>query len=122
MEISNKQKQVNKLLGEIISEVLVKEFDFKQGVLVSVHHVVTSPDFQDTKVYLSVLPDEYAKDIVAYVNEKKHIVKQATVKQIKNKFRRMPELRFYLDDSIAYAEKMDELFNKINKNNPNDFE
>jgi ribosome-binding factor A len=77
---------------------------------VTVTQVKVSPDLSVARVYLSVLKDKRAKDIVAHLQDSMHEVRGKLGGRIRTQARRIPELKFFLDDTMDYVEKMNTLF------------
>lgn len=82
--------------------------------LVTISKVIMSPDLKLAKVYLSFLGNkEPAEKCVEKINNKKKHIRYLLAKQIILKY--MPDLIFYNDDTLEYADKMQKLINDINK-------
>jgi ribosome-binding factor A len=79
------------------------------GVLVSVTRCRISPDLSICTAYLSVFPSEKAEEIVKNVNANAKTVRYELGTRVRNQLRIIPELRFFVDDSLDYVERIDEL-------------
>ncbi len=79
------------------------------GVLVSVSACRISPDMSICRVYLSVFPSEKAEEIVGNVNTNQKQVRYELGQRMRHQLRIIPELKFFVDDSLDYAEHIDEL-------------
>lgn len=79
------------------------------GVLVSVSHVRISPDLSVCRGYLSVFPSERGEEIVANINANVKTVRFELGKRVRHQLRIIPELKFFIDDSLDYIEHIDEL-------------
>jgi ribosome-binding factor A len=112
MESTRLQKisrQLQKDLGEILQRL---DKDVLKGKMVSVTVVRVSPDLSLAKVYLSIFPSEGAQ---AFVDELRHHVKHIRNllgQRVRNQLRIVPELAFFIDDSIDYVNRIDELLKK----------
>ncbi len=102
------ERQIQKDLGEIF----LSQTKAMHGVLVSVTKVRISPDLGLAKAYLSIFPSEKGKEIVSAVNTNKKAIRYDLGQRVKNQLRKVPELVFYLDDSLDYLENIDHLLNK----------
>jgi ribosome-binding factor A len=82
------------------------------GVLVSVSAVRISPDMSVCRVYLSVFPSERSAEIVANINNNMKQVRLELGNRVRHQLRIIPELKFFVDDSLDYIEHIDELLKK----------
>jgi len=76
---------------------------------VSVTRVKISPDLSVCTAYLSVFPSEKGEEIIANVNKNMKTIRYELGTRIRNQVRIIPELRFFIDDSLDYIEHIDEL-------------
>lgn len=79
------------------------------GLLVSVSTVRISPDMSVCRVYLSVFPSGKSKEVVDNINSNVKSVRYELGKRLRFQLRIIPELRFFVDDSLDYIEHIDEL-------------
>ena len=79
------------------------------GVLVSVSAVRISPDLSVARAYLSIFPSEKANEIIKNINENIKSVRYELGTRVRHQLRIIPELKFFVDDSLDYLEKIDEL-------------
>ena len=79
------------------------------GVLVSVSAVRISPDLSVCRGYLSVFPSEKGSEIVETLNQNSKSIRFELGNRVRHQLRIIPELRFYIDDSLDYLERIDEL-------------
>ena len=82
------------------------------GVMVSVTRVKISPDLSICTAYLSVFPSEKGEEIVKNVNSNVKTIRYDLGQRIRNQVRIIPELRFFIDDSLDYIDHIDELLKK----------
>ena len=81
------------------------------GKMISVTVVRVSPDLGLAKVYLSIFPsDKQAEELKAIESEKSKVRNELGLR-IKKQVRKIPDLHFYIDDSLDYAENIDRLLN-----------
>lgn len=102
------ERQIQKDLGEIF----LAQTRQMPGVLVSVTGVRTSSDLSLSKAYLSIFPSEKGEEILSNINLRKKSVRYELGLRIGKQVRRIPELVFFLDDSLDYLDKIDQLLNK----------
>jgi|MGYP000694263354 ribosome-binding factor A len=80
--------------------------------MVSVTKVRVSPDLSICTAYLSVFPSEKGEEILKNINANEKTIRFDLGKKVRNQLRIIPELRFFLDDSLDYLEHIDELLKK----------
>ena len=68
-----------------------------------------SPDLSVCRVYLSVFPSERAEEIVGNINANQRQVRYELGTRVGKQLRIIPELKFFVDDSLDYAQHIDEL-------------
>jgi ribosome-binding factor A len=77
--------------------------------MLSVTAVRVSPDLSYAKVYLSIFPSASAEQVLKSIDEHNKSIRFVLGKKIGKQMRIVPELRFFLDDSLDYIEKIDKL-------------
>lgn len=82
------------------------------GTMVTVTIVRVAPDFSFAKVYLSVFGNLEPQECIDFLATNNKMVRGELGKKVKNQLRIVPELAFYIDDSLDYAEEIDELLKK----------
>lgn len=83
-----------------------------RGVLVSVSICRISPDMSICRAYLSVFPSERAQEIVQNINNNVKPLRYELGTRVGKQLRIIPELKFFVDDSLDYAQHIDELLAK----------
>lgn len=107
---STRQKKISRLLLKEMSEVFQREArDVTIGALVTVTVVRISPDLGQAKVYLSIFPVDRAKEVHATITEHTSQLRFALGKRVGKQLRIIPELRFFVDDTLDYVENIDRL-------------
>jgi len=106
---TNRQKKIAGVLQKDLAEVLQGAArDGMKGVIISVTKVQVTSDLGLAKVYLSVFPQLKREIILKGVQENAPAIRYEMAKRVKNQLRRMPELTFYIDDSLDYIEDIDD--------------
>lgn len=77
------------------------------NLIISVSKVIVTTDLGVAKVYLSVFPTEKAAEILAAVKSNMPLIKHDLSQRVKLQLRKVPNLSFYIDDSLDYIEKID---------------
>lgn len=95
-----------------LSLIFQSQTRMMHGVLVSVTNCRVSPDLSICTAYLSVFPSEKASEILDNVNRNEKSIRYELGTRIRNQVRIIPELRFFVDDSLDYLERIDNLLKK----------
>jgi len=107
---SIRQEKVQALLLRELAQIFQRETALlPNGVMVTVTVVRVSPDLGFAKVYLSFLNAKEPDTLIKHINEHKGFYKNHLGKSIAKVVRVIPDLQFHVDDSLAYAQKIDEL-------------
>ncbi len=109
---TTRQNKVARLIQKELSEIFLLQTKLTHGILVSVSVVRISPDLSYARAYLSVFPPERSKEIVGNINANMKAVRYELGKRVRFQLRIIPELKFFVDDSLDYAEHIDELLKK----------
>lgn len=106
---STRQAKISRLLQKDLSEIFRMQTAKTHGVIVSVSAVRTSPDLSVAKVYLSIFPSDKSKEILDNIEASSRTIRYELAQQVRFQLRKVPELQFYLDDSLDYIENIDKL-------------
>ena len=114
MEEGKRQKQVGGLLNEELSNIFQRlGLNMIEGGMVSISSVKVTPDLLEARIYLSLFQVKDANAVMKKVEEMKWDIKKELAKRVKHQLRRIPELKFFHDDTLDQVFKMEELLNKI---------
>ena len=102
-------KEIQKHMAEIIRSKGMAAFG---GALVSVSGVKISPDLSIAKVYVSIFPSEKAETVMATLEENGKALRGELGSKVGKQLRIVPEIIFYLDNSLDYVEHIEELLKK----------
>lgn len=107
---SQRQKKIASVLQKDLVEVLqgAAREGGMSGVIISVTQVKVTVDLSIAKVFLSIFPIKQAKVLIDGIASNAPIIKHELAKRTKHQLRRMPELLFFLDDSLEYIDKIDQ--------------
>lgn len=109
-----RQKQVGELIRRNVSIILREEGSYIYGdALVTVTNVMVSPDMSQAKVYVSVYNTEEKQAVVLMIDEQITRIRQALAHRIKKHVRRIPEIFFFLDDTLDEMFRLNSLFDKL---------
>ena len=106
---SKRQAKIARLLQKELSEIFRRQTSALGGVIVSVSQVRVSPDLSIAKAYLSIFPSDKSNEILENIKSQSKTVRDERAQNVKEVLRKCPELQFYLDDSLDYAENIDRL-------------
>lgn len=109
---TTRQNKISRLVQKELSEIFLLQTKSMNGVLVSVSAVRISPDMSIARVYLSVFPSERSQEIVKNINDNMKSIRYELGTRVRHQLRIIPELKFFVDDSLDYAERIDELLKK----------
>jgi ribosome-binding factor A len=106
---STRQSKIARLIQKELSEIFLLQAKSMNGVLVSVTSVSVSPDLSIARVYISVFPSERGNEIVKNLNGNMKSIRFDLGNRLRHQLRIIPELKFFIDDSLDYLERIDEL-------------
>ena len=109
---TTRQNKITRLLQKELSDMFQRQTAAMPGVLVSVSKCRVSPDMSVCRGYLSVFPSERAEEIVGNINANVKSVRFELGKRVRMQLRIIPELKFFVDDSLDYDERIGELLAK----------
>ncbi|MBP3755888.1 MAG: 30S ribosome-binding factor RbfA [Prevotella sp.] len=104
-----RQNRIARLLQKELSTIFQSQTRMMHGVMVSVTRVRISPDLSICTAYLSIFPSEKAEEIITNINANNKTIRYELGTRVRNQLRIVPELRFFVDDSLDYIEHIDEL-------------
>lgn len=106
---TTRQNKIARLLQKELSEIFLLQTRSMHGVLVSVSAVRISPDLSIARVYLSIFPSEKGEELIKNINANMKSIRYELGTRVRFQLRIIPELKFFLDDSLDYLEHIDEL-------------
>ncbi len=106
---SNRLQKINRLILKELSDIFLLETKKMQGVLISVTQVRVTPDLGIAHAYLSFFPSEKGKELLGNINNNIKQIRFDLGKRVGKQLRVVPNLMFYLDDSLDYLENLDNL-------------
>ena len=112
--MSVRSNKISALIQEELSLIFLHKIQDPELGLVTITNVKVSPDLKIAKVYLSILDKEKREYVMNHVESLKGFIRTELAHRVRIK--NTPELNFYVDDTLDYVERMEELFNKIHKN------
>lgn len=106
---TNRQKKIGALLQTDLVDILQGEVrkNSISNLIISVSKVNVTSDLSIAKVYLSVFPSEKGPELLAAIKTNAPLIKHDLAQRVRLQLRRVPNLIFYIDDSLDYIEKID---------------
>lgn len=103
---TNRQKKIGALLQNDLVDILQGEVrkNAITNLIISVPKVSVTTDLSIAKVYLSIFPNEKADEILKAIRSNTPLIKHDLAQRVRQQLRKVPDLIFYLDDSLEYLE------------------
>ena len=117
---TKRQKQVAGLINEELNDIF-RRFNLlmMDGGMISISNVKITPDLFEARVYLSMFQIKDTQGALLKFEEKNKEIRKERGVRVRHQLRSIPELRFFIDDTLDYVFKMEELFEKIKKEDSN---
>ncbi len=112
---TTRQAKIARLIQKELSEILRLQTAKTHGIIISVSAVRISPDLSIAKAYLSVFPSAKAPEILENLTRNAKTIRYDLGQKVRFQLRKVPELAFYLDDSLDYIENIDNLLKEEEK-------
>ena len=109
--MSHRIDKVESLIKEEISLIFLYKLQDPALGFITITNVKLSPDLRIAKVYISVLDKEKRTEVLKKVESSKGYIRSELASRVKIKF--IPELKFFIDDTLDYVEKIEGLIKKI---------
>ena len=107
---TKRQQKIAKLLLKDLSEILQMEMRaVTSGALITVTKIVVSPDLYIARVYLSIFGVKNKEAKLKAVQQHKSEIRGLLGNRVRHQLRSIPELEFFIDDSLDYIQKIDNL-------------
>lgn len=107
---STRQKKIGRLIQKEMSEIFQREVrDVIMGTMVSVTVARISPDMSMAKVYLSIFPPTNKEEVFKSITQNSSKLRFLLGQRVGKQLRVIPDLQFFIDDSLDYIEKIDDL-------------
>ncbi len=107
-----RQNKIARLLQKELSSIFQSQTRQMRGVMVSVTRVRVSPDLSICTAYLSIFPSERGQELLDNIQQNIKAIRYDLGQRVRHQLRVIPELRFFIDDSLDYIDRIDELLKK----------
>jgi ribosome-binding factor A len=116
MEESKRQKQIAGVIQEEMNDIFLRMgLNMMDGGMVSISNVKITPDLLEARIYLSLFQLKDAAAALKKIEDRKSEIRKELGIRVKQQLRRIPELRFFKDDTLDQVFRMEEIFKKINE-------
>ena len=110
---TTRQQKISRQIQRDIAEILQKEGQaISNGAMITVTTVRVSPDFAYAKVYFSIFPFDRNAEVMEALEKNNWFIRRELGKRIRNQLKIVPELEFFVDDSLEYIDNIDNLLSK----------
>ncbi len=107
--MSIRQQKIAKQIQSDMAEIFQRDGKpCTLGTLLTVTAVRVSPDFSYAKIYVSVFPFEKGEEVLRAIEEKNWFLRRELGRRVRNQLKIVPELQFFLDDSLEYIQHIEE--------------
>lgn len=106
---TNRQKKMGALLQKDLVDILQGEVRSNgiSNLIISVSKVNVTTDLSIAKVYLSIFPIERGEELLEGIKSNAPLIKHNLAQRVKQQLRKVPNLVFYIDDSLEYIDQID---------------
>lgn len=112
--MSTRLQKIGELIKEELSLIFLYKVQDPELGMLTITSVKITPDAKIAKVYISIFEKEGRDAKIEKLNSIKGYIKSNLAKKV-NHLRQMPDISFYLDDTLDYVEKMENIFKKIHE-------
>jgi ribosome-binding factor A len=107
---STRQKKVARLIQKEIADIFLRKgSEYAPGKMISITKVRVSPDLSFAKVFISIFPSENHNVILNAVQAHASKIRFDLGHKVRSQLRIVPDIAFFIDDSLDYIEKIDKL-------------
>jgi ribosome-binding factor A len=111
--MSHRIDKIENLIKEEISFIFLRKLQDPAFGFLTITNVKVSPDLKIAKIYISVLEKEKRVSVLEKINDITGFIRTELASRIRIKF--IPELKFFIDDTLDYVEKIEDLIKQIHK-------
>ncbi len=114
MQEGKRQKQIGGLLQEELNTIFQRlGLSMINGGMISISSIKVTPDLLEARIYVSFFQVQDIKETLKKIEERSWEIKRELAASVKHQLRRIPQLKFFHDDTLDNAFKMEELFKQI---------
>jgi len=121
MQEGKRQKQIGGLIQEELNKIFQRfGLNMINGGMVSISSVKVTPDLLEARVYLSFFQVAEASEALKKIQERAGEIKRELGNQVRQQLRRIPEVKYFKDDTLDHVFRMEEIFKKISEEKKRD--
>ena len=121
MQEGKRQKQVGGLIQEELNSIFQRMgLNMVNGGMVSISSVKITPDLLEARVYLSFFQVADPQAALSMIQDKGWEIKKELGNRVRQQLRRVPEIKYFRDETLDHVFKMEELFKKISSDKGQD--
>lgn len=114
MQEGKRQKQIAGLLQQELNAIFQRRgLTMLAGGMVSISDVKITPDLLEARIYLSLFQVKDRQEVLKMITDKSWEIKRELTQRLAKQLRRMPEIKFFLDETLDYVFKMENLLKDI---------
>lgn len=116
MQEGKRQKQVGGLIQEELNNIFQRfALNMIDGGMVSISSVKITPDLLEARVYLSFFQVANPNEALKKIQERAGEIKRELGNRVRQQLRRIPEIKYFRDDTLDHVFRMEEIFKKISE-------
>ena len=116
MQEGKRQKQVGGLIQEELNNIFQRfALNMIDGGMVSISSVKVTPDLLEARVYLSFFQVANPNEALKKIQERGGEIKRELGNRVRQQLRRIPEIKYFRDDTLDHVFRMEEIFKKISE-------
>jgi ribosome-binding factor A len=113
-----RQKQVATVINHELNDIFLRMgLNMSDGGLISISSVKITPDLFEARVYLSFFQVKDNEAALAKIKDRYKEIRKELGARVRHQLRSIPELTFYIDDTLDYVFKIEELLKKVKAEN-----
>jgi len=115
---TTRQNKISRLIQRDLGEIFRFESrNLFKGAMITVTKVYVTPDLSIARIYLSLFATSDKEELFRKIEKRAREIRFSLGKKVKNQIRAIPELHFFLDDSLDYIDNIEKLLDEEDDNN-----
>jgi ribosome-binding factor A len=114
MTEGKRQKQVGAVINHELNNIFLRMgLNMSDGGMISISSVKITPDLLEARIYLSFFQVKDKEAALAKIKDRQKEIRRGLGTKVRHQLRSIPELTFYIDDTLDYVFKIEELLKKV---------
>jgi ribosome-binding factor A len=114
MTEGKRQKQVGAVINKELNDIFLRMgLNMSNGGMISISSVKITPDLFEARIYLSFFQVKDKEAALAKIKDRYKEIRKDLGTRVRHQLRSVPELTFYIDDTLDYVFKIEELLKKV---------